>query len=124
MPDYTIKIASREKFDELVNHESEQDINKVILFTKKEKVSLPLKAVSAELRDKIRFYIVYVPEKKPAKDLVALAEFYNATELPKLILEQTYDNEFDKIVETKRTVYGSKSYKYRDLHQFMSKYAR
>ena len=55
---------------------------------------------------------------------MALAEFYNATELPKLILEQTYDNEFDKIVETKRTVYGSKSYKYHDLHQFMSKYAR
>lgn len=124
MPDYTIKINSREKFDEMVKSEDELDINKVILFTKKEKVTLPFKGVAAELRDKIRFYIVHVPEKNPRKDLVALAEAYNATELPKLILEQTYDNEFDKIVETTQSAYGSKSYKYRDLHQFMSKYAR
>ena len=98
MPDYTIKIKSREKFDEMVKSENELDINKVILFTKKEKVTLPFKAASAELRDRMRFYVVHVPEKNPPADLAALAESYNATELPKLILEQTYDNEFDKIV--------------------------
>ena len=87
MPDFTIKIKSKADFDSMVKSEHELDINKVILFTKKEKVTLPFKATSAELKDKIRFYIVYLPAKNPPKDLVALAESYGATELPKLLIE-------------------------------------
>ena len=85
---------------------------------------MPFKAVSAELRDKVRFYIVYVPEKSPPSDLVALQEEYNSTDLPRLLVEQTYDNEFDKTVEMKHVMYEGKSYKYKDLFQFMSKFAR
>lgn len=124
IPDFTIKVKTKEEFDLMVKSEKELDINKVILFTKKEKVTLPFKAASAELKDKIRFYIVYLPAKDPPKDLAALAEAYGATELPKLIVEQTYDNEFDKTVERTQTAYQSKSYKYRDLLDFMNKFAR
>lgn len=56
--------------------------------------------------------------------MVALAQEYDATALPKLVVEQTYDNEFDKIVERKQSIYSSKSYRYRDLVQFMGKFAR
>lgn len=87
MPDYTIKIQNKQQFEDMVKNSQEQDINKVVLFTKKEKVTLPFKAVSAELRDKVRFYIVYIPDKKPPTDLVALAEEYNSTDLPKLLVE-------------------------------------
>ena len=85
---------------------------------------MPFKGVSAELRDKVRFYIVYVPEKNPAADLVELATEYNATEFPKLLVEQTYDNEFDKTVSMKHVFYEGKSYKYKDLYEFMNKFAR
>ena len=108
----------------MAKNAQELDINKVVLFTKKEKVTLAFKAVSAELRDKVRFYIVYIPEKNPPADLVSLAESYNATDLPKLLVEQTYDNEFDKTVLTKHVVYEGKSFKYLDMLEFMSKYAR
>lgn len=75
----------------MVENEQEKDINKVILFTKKEKVTVPFKSVSAEFHNKVRFYIVYIPEKNPPSDLVALSEKYGAQELPKLLIEQTYD---------------------------------
>ena len=86
-PDYTIKIKSKDQFMDMVKDEEEADINKVILFTKKEKVTLAFKAVSSELRDKTRFYIVYVPEKNTPPDLAELASDYNVTEYPKLMVE-------------------------------------
>ena len=36
MPDYSIKIASKSEYDRLVNDPNDNDINKVILFSKKE----------------------------------------------------------------------------------------
>jgi len=62
---------------------------------------LPFKAVSAQLRDKIRFYIIYVSEKNAPADLVELAGEYKVTEFPKLIIEQTHDTEFDKMLDMK-----------------------
>jgi len=124
VPDYTIKIKSKKQFDDMVKNEEEQDINKIILFTKKEKVTMAFKAVSAELRDKARFYIVYVPEKNTPADLVKLSAEYNVSEFPKLLIEQTYDTEFDKMLDMKHIIYEGKGFKYKDLHQFMSKFAR
>ena len=77
----------KQQFFDLVKNTLELDINKVVLFTKKEKVTLPFKAVSAALMDKLRFYIVYIPEKNPPADLLSLSETYNSTELPKLLIE-------------------------------------
>ena len=97
----------------------------MILFTKKEKVTVPFKSVSAEFRNKVRFYIVYVPEKNPPSDLVALSEQYSAQDLPKLLIEQTFDTEQSSQLPDKKTiVYEGKSYKFRDLEQFIRPFAR
>jgi len=58
MPDFTHKITSKYDFETLVKNKNDLDINKVILFTKKDKVPPTFKALSAEFRDKIRFDIV------------------------------------------------------------------
>lgn len=54
IPDYSVVIDSKEKFDSF-RSEDEKDINKVILFSKKSKVPSIYKALTNEFRDLIRF---------------------------------------------------------------------
>ena len=51
-------------YEDIINKKYNLDINKVILFTKKEKVPPTFKALSAIYRDKIRFLIVHVRNKE------------------------------------------------------------
>lgn len=60
MPDFSHKVQKSSEFKTLI---SENDINKVILFTKKDKPSPPFLAISAAFRDKLRFIVVPIPDK-------------------------------------------------------------
>jgi len=71
MPDYSIKIRKRniEDFYEYVKDPRERDINKVILFTSKETITPHFKAITAEFREGIRFYVVQLVETPLPADL-------------------------------------------------------
>jgi hypothetical protein len=72
LPDYTHKIQSNRDYETLVKNENDKDINKVLLFTKKEKITPPFRGASAEFRDKLRFYVITIPEKNPNPEMVEL----------------------------------------------------
>jgi len=54
LPDYSTVIDSKEKLDSFFA-EDDKDINKVILFSKKNKVPPILKVLTNTYRDKLRF---------------------------------------------------------------------
>ena len=64
LSDFTLKITSKKQFETLINNPIEKDINKVVIFSKKEKLSDQVKAISAEFRDKLRFFVIALPEGK------------------------------------------------------------
>jgi len=68
MPDFTHKINSDRDYENLVKNENEKDINKVLLFTRKEKVTPVMRAVASEFRNKLRFYVIAIPEKDAPAD--------------------------------------------------------
>jgi hypothetical protein len=72
LPDYTHKITSKSQHDSLIENPEDKDVNKVVLFTKKEKASPPFLAVSAKFRDQLRFSVVPVTESDPSPDNLAL----------------------------------------------------
>jgi len=72
MPDFSIKINSRGDYNRLIESESDNDINKVILFTKKEKLSPTFLATVSHLRDRLRFYVISILEKNPSPDNLEL----------------------------------------------------
>ena len=69
LPDNTLKISSKAQLDKLLNQED--DINKVLLLTSKAAPANVFKAVAAEFRNKLRFYVVSLPEGA-SKDLLAI----------------------------------------------------
>lgn len=73
LPDFSHKVQKASEFETLT---SESDINKVILFTKKEKPSPPFLAISALFRDRLRFIVVPVPEKDASEDNKELMKKY------------------------------------------------
>lgn len=60
LPDFTLKVETKKKYEQLTK--KDLDINKVLLFTKKSQVAPVFKAISAEFKDKLRFYVIVVPE--------------------------------------------------------------
>ena len=125
MSDFTTKIYGKSDFELFVQNEKDKDINKVLLFTKKDKVTPVFKALSAEFRDRLRFTVIPLPENKESADNLALKTEYNVTELPTLIVQQTYQVK-DKVVldEPKRVQYTSQTYKVPELSRFLKVFAR
>ena len=66
LPDFSVKLDSKKKLDEFLNND--QDINKVILISKKAKTPPIYKALTSLYRDKIRFGFI---SSEANKDLVA-----------------------------------------------------
>lgn len=64
MSDFTHQVNTADKFKSMVHNENDKDINKVLLFTKKEKVTPVFKALSAEFRDRLRFFVIPIVDKK------------------------------------------------------------
>jgi len=61
--DFTNEIKSMEDYNFYVQDPTERNINKVILFTDKDSVTNVMKALSAEFRYKLRFYVVHATEE-------------------------------------------------------------
>jgi hypothetical protein len=93
----------------------------VILFTKKDKPAPPFLAISAEFRDRLRFIVV--PESiDGAKDLM---NQYGVSDLPTLVVEETYDAKKGEVrAEKKLSYYTEKEYKIPHLKKFIEKFAR
>mmetsp|Transcript_3358 Transcript_3358/g.5611 ORF Transcript_3358/g.5611 Transcript_3358/m.5611 type:complete len:136 (-) Transcript_3358:1630-2037(-) len=91
MPNFTLKIQSKRDYELLVRNPLEKDINKVLLFTKKEKVTPVFRALVSHFRDQLRFFVVPLPEKNPSKDNEQLKEHYKVEKLPALVVDQTFD---------------------------------
>jgi hypothetical protein len=87
MPDFTHMISSKFDYDTLIKNPKDLDINKVILFSKKAKVTPVFKALSAEFRDKIRFNLIHIDEKKQKDDITKIQESYDVTKLPAIVIE-------------------------------------
>jgi glutaredoxin len=95
MPDFSRKISTQHEFDTLIKNENDLDVNKVILFTKKDKVPPTFKALSAEFRDRIRFNIIQINDKKGNEEMKAIQEKFGVTSLPSIIVEQSYNAQED-----------------------------
>jgi len=55
-----------------VKNENDKDVNKVLLFTKKDKLTPAFMSAIGAFRDRLRFYIVTITEKDPNPDNVEL----------------------------------------------------
>ena len=77
MPDYSVKIKTKNDFDRLVLNKNDEDINKVILFSKKEQVSPIFKAIVAEFKNRLRFFFINVPDNVSNKEIINLQFEYN-----------------------------------------------
>jgi len=125
MPDFTHKITSKYEYDTLIKSSNDLDVNKVILFTKKDKVPPTFKALSAEFRDRIRFNIVHINDKKASEELKTIQESYEVTSLPSIVVEQSYNAQEDQVMELVNTVkYDTVSNNLGDLVNLLRKYAR
>jgi hypothetical protein len=125
MPDFTHVISSKFDHDTLIKNPKDRDINKVILFSKKAKVTPVFKALSAEFRDKIRFNLIHVDEKKQNDDIKQIQESYGVTKLPAIVIEQTYNAQEDETMDLVNVVkHDTVSNQLKDLINMLRKYAR
>ena len=105
--------------------DGDKDINKVLLFSKKDKLTPAFMAAISELRDRLRFYVITVAEKNPNADSVELQKLYKAENLPKLMVEETYDATNGSVLaEARETVYEKTEFKYLALVDFFEQFAR
>lgn len=96
-----------------------------MVFTKRDKTAPAIKALSAEFRDRLRISIIHVPDNKPSEYSKVLLKDYEVTDLPKMVVEQTYDPKEDKLLSQ----YGIHDYKHKEfkIHQlieFLEPFAR
>lgn len=130
MTDFTKPITSMEDYQAYVLDPAEQNINKCILFTDKDTVTNVMKALSAEFREKIRFFVVHAVEDSPNSDFEEeMLELYGIKDrdtLPELILEQTYDPETNSTIEGEpiRHRYQEGNFKVQKLKDFLRPFAR
>ena len=125
MSDFTHQINTAAKFNQLVKNEDDKDINKVLLFTKKDKVTPVFKALSAEFRDRIRFYVIPIVDKKTPQDLLDIFNSYNAKDLPAIITEQSFNIQDNEVLDEVINVdYGKVSSDLPQLMKFMRTIAR
>jgi hypothetical protein len=125
MSDFTHQVNTAAKFNKLVKNEEDKDINKVLLFTKKEKVTPVFKALSAEFRDRLRFYVIPILDKKTPQDLLDIYNRYDAKELPAIIVEQTFNIQENEVLDEVINVnYGKVSSDLPQLMKFMRTIAR
>lgn len=62
MSDFSRRILDMEDIKFYIEAKEEADINKVVLFTDKTSVTNTYKALSAEFKDKLRFYVVIIKD--------------------------------------------------------------
>jgi len=125
LSDFTTKINSRSDYELLVQNPSDKDINKVLLFTKKENVPPAIKALSAEFRDRLRFSVIALPEGKENADNLELKKDYEVESLPRIVVEQTYEAKANKVLEQYLIhEYKQTDFKIAQLVKFLRPFAR
>jgi len=126
LSDFTSKIENSDDYETLIKNPKDQDINKVLLFTKKAETTPAAKALSAEFRNKIRFTIVPLPDGgKASQNNIQLQLDYEISTLPKLVLEQTYNPKTDQLLENSMIhEYKKDGFKLNQLIEFLKPYAR
>ena len=102
MSDFTNKIFSKNDYEIYVQNQNDKDINKVLLFTKKDNLSPAIKALSAEFKDLLRIVVIHVPDSKATQDNKDLMADYEVDKAPKIIVEETYDAGNDKLLDQYR----------------------
>jgi hypothetical protein len=127
LSDFTNKIHTEKDFKLYVQNKEEKDINKVLIFTRRENIAPTIKTLSAVFRDRLRISIVHVPENKNKQSdfTKELMKDYEIESVPKLLVEQTYDPKEDKVLAQ----YGIHDYKQKDfkidqLIEFLEPFAR
>lgn len=75
----------------IMKNEDEKTINKVILFTRKERVAPIFKALTCHMRERLRFLVIPVPEENAPQWAKDLAEVYQVESFPTMYVHQTYD---------------------------------
>lgn len=125
LQDFTSKVQTENDFNVYVKNAQDKDINKVLIFTKREKVAPTIKALSAEFRDTIRFSVISIPEGKGTDFQKELLKDYEIEGMPKLVLEQTYDAESESVLAQYRIHdYKEKEFKIDQLLSFLRPFAR
>ena len=120
MSDFTHTISSKTEYSTLIKNDNDLDVNKVLLFTKKDSVAPVFKALSAEFRDRLRFIVVPIPDTKASKSNLELQTKYEVEEMPQLVVEQTYDAESGELLsEPVLHRYKSTNFKFRELKMFL-----
>ena len=130
MTDFTRPISNMEDYQTFILDQDERNINKCILFTDKDTVTNVMKALSAEFRDKIRFYVIHAVEDSPnaefEEEILNVYGLKDRDSLPELILEQTYDPETNTTFEGEPTLhkYHEATFKIQKLKDFLRPFAR
>lgn len=125
LSDYTSKVKTKRDYEMFVANGDDKDINKVIIFTKREKTAPALKALSAEYKDRLRISVISMPEGKGTADQEEIMKDYEVSDLPKLVVEETYDAAEDKVLQQYRIhEYKAKDFKINELISFLKPYAR
>jgi hypothetical protein len=119
LPDFTLSIESVKDLEDFKNNEEEKDINKVILFSKKNKTPPIFKVLSSEFRERIRFAFIS-NEKSP--DVVSHAQ---VTDLPIIQVLKSFDLVENETLDRIETInYDKKELKLAELKEFINDYAK
>ncbi|CDW85441.1 UNKNOWN [Stylonychia lemnae] len=121
LPDYSFKIDSLQKLEEFRDLKQDQEVNKVILFSKKKATAPIYKALTAYYRDKLRFGFVSSETEK------VMAEYKDTIKdkLPSIVVLQSFDMDKNITLENQTaTLYQKKDIKFDELKEFFGKYAR
>lgn len=86
LPDFSATIDTQAKLTDFLGDSEDKDINRVLLFSKKQKTPAIWKVLTANFRDRFRFG--FVPAEKAPKQIL---DTYSVTDLPSVILLKTYD---------------------------------
>lgn len=120
IPDYSLKLKSKAELDKVLA--AEGDINKVVLLTTKAQPANVFKAVMADFRNKLRFYLVTV-EAEDSPEAQSFKESLGVDTLPAIVLVQTYDKAEDKVVGESLIPFTEQT-NYPNLNSFLGQYAR
>ena len=119
LPDYATVIDSKQKLEEFIDNR--EDVNRVVLFSKKNKTTPIYKALSSEFKDRIRFGFISVEFAD------VIQQFPDIPDFPKIIVYKSFDvakNEVLPSVSHQQITYDKADYKLPELKEFLAEFAR
>ncbi len=102
LPDFSINLNSLKKMEDFRTAADDQDINRVILFSKKAKTPPVFKVLTGLFRDRLRFGFVSA-EQQP-EVVAAFSEHISPDKLPSILVLKSFDTVSGKVLETLETI--------------------